>query len=115
MKWYFKCCTDFSGRASRKEYWSFVLVNDVCIAYIILVIVELIELTYYWPYVYTLALFIPPLAVGVRRLHDVGKSGWMYLIALIPIVGWIWLIVLFCTDSQKGSNKWGNNPKESEI
>ena len=69
----------------------------------------------YLSYIYTLAVLIPSLAVCVRRLHDVGKSGWMYLICLIPVVGWIWLIVLFCTDSQKGSNKWGNNPKESEI
>ena len=114
MKWYFKKCTDFSGRASRADYWSFVLFNTIP-AYVILLIAGLTPLAYYWPYVCTLALLIPPLAVGVRRLHDVGKSGWMYLIALIPIVGWIWLIVLFCTDSQKGSNKWGDNPKGSEI
>jgi len=52
------------------------------------------------------------LAVGVRRLHDVGKSGWMLLIALIPIIGAIWLLVLMVTDSKEGTNKWGENPKE---
>ena len=48
----------------------------------------------------------------MRRLHDVGKSGWMYFIVLIPIIGSIWLLVLFFTDSEVGSNKWGENPKE---
>lgn len=61
---------------------------------------------------YALALFIPGFAVGVRRLQDVGKSGWMSLITLIPIIGAIWLLVLLCTDSQQGINKWGENPKE---
>jgi uncharacterized membrane protein YhaH (DUF805 family) len=57
-------------------------------------------------------MLIPGLAVGVRRLHDVGKSGWMFLIVLIPLIGGIWLLVLFCTDSQLENNKWGQNPKE---
>jgi len=61
---------------------------------------------------YTLSITIPFLAVGVRRLHDVGKSGWMLLITFIPLIGTIWFLVLLCTDSQQGSNKWGNNPKE---
>jgi uncharacterized membrane protein YhaH (DUF805 family) len=60
---------------------------------------------------YILAMLIPSLAVGVRRLHDVGKSGWMSLIALIPFIGAIWLFVLFCSDSQQINNKWGRNPK----
>jgi len=63
-------------------------------------------------FVYALAVFIPGLAVGVRRLHDVGKSGWFYLIILIPIVGAIWLLVLFCTDGVVGQNEYGINPKE---
>jgi len=64
--------------------------------------------------IYSLVVFIPGLAVLVRRLHDVGKSGWMYFIALIPIIGAIWLLVLLATDSEAGSNKWGENPKEVE-
>lgn len=123
MNWYLKCWqqyADFSGRARRKEYWMFVLFNAIVafvISFILGLIVGLTGITAlaYLSYIYTLAVLIPSLAVCVRRLHDVGKSGWMYLICLIPVVGWIWLIVLFCTDSQKGSNKWGNNPKESEI
>jgi uncharacterized membrane protein YhaH (DUF805 family) len=61
---------------------------------------------------YAIALIIPGIAVLVRRLHDVGKSGWMILVLLIPIIGAIWMLVLLCTDSQTGSNKWGQNPKE---
>jgi uncharacterized membrane protein YhaH (DUF805 family) len=62
--------------------------------------------------IYSLVVFLPSLAVSVRRLHDVGKSGWMLLVSFIPLVGAIWLIVLAVTDSQPGSNKWGENPKE---
>ena len=62
--------------------------------------------------IYGLATFIPGIAVGVRRLHDVGKSGWFYFIILIPIVGAIWLLVLFATDGTPGTNEYGVNPKE---
>ncbi len=62
--------------------------------------------------IYGLAMFIPGLAVAVRRLHDTGKSGWMLLIALIPLVGAIWLIVLMATNGTPGNNQFGQNPKE---
>ena len=61
--------------------------------------------------IYSLVVLIPGLALAVRRLHDVGKSGWMLLIALIPLIGAIWLLVLMVTDSKEGTNKWGENPK----
>jgi uncharacterized membrane protein YhaH (DUF805 family) len=61
---------------------------------------------------YGLAVFVPGLVAGARRLHDVGKSGWMLLIALIPMIGSIWLIVLMATDSNVGGNEYGQNPKE---
>jgi uncharacterized membrane protein YhaH (DUF805 family) len=80
----------------------------------IAVLLELIlgfTFLYFLTYVYSLAIFIPSLAVCVRRLHDIGRSGWWYLIGLIPVIGWILLIVWFCTDSQPGANKWGPNPK----
>jgi uncharacterized membrane protein YhaH (DUF805 family) len=71
------------------------------------------DLGYGWFYlIYALVIFIPGLAVTVRRLHDVGKSGWWYLLAFIPLIGAIILLVWFCTDSQAGTNKWGANPKE---
>ena len=61
---------------------------------------------------YTLAVLIPGLAVLVRRLHDVGKSGWWFFIELIPLIGGIWLLLLLVTDSNPGENKYGPNPKE---
>lgn|SRR5690554_4381 len=116
MNWYLKVLkqyADFNGRSRRKEYWMFVLINliiswslallDYAAGTSIFSIVSTI---------YSLAIFVPALAVSVRRLHDIGKSGWYYLLVLLPIIGWIWLIVLFATDSEAGPNKWGQNPKE---
>jgi uncharacterized membrane protein YhaH (DUF805 family) len=60
---------------------------------------------------YNLAVFLPGLAVGIRRLHDIGKSGWWCLILLVPIVGFIVLLIFSCIDSQPGGNKYGPNPK----
>ena len=120
MDWYLKVLkqyADFSGRARRKEYWMFALFNMIfAIVAMILdnVLGIAIEGIGYGPLygLYALAMLIPGLAVGVRRLHDVGKSGWMFLIVLIPLIGGIWLLVLFCTDSQLENYKWGQNPKE---
>ena len=64
---------------------------------------------------YALAVFIPGLAVAIRRLHDIGKTGWWILIALIPLVGWVWIIILLATDSNSGDNEYGANPKQLEI
>ena len=58
-----------------------------------------------------MATFLPGLAVAVRRLHDVGKSGWFYFIVLIPLIGAIWLLVLFFTEGNKGDNEYGPDPK----
>ena len=58
-----------------------------------------------------LALFLPSLAYGVRRLHDIDKSGWFILFALIPLVGWIFLLVWYVKDSEPGTNRFGANPK----
>jgi uncharacterized membrane protein YhaH (DUF805 family) len=120
MNWYLqvlKKYADFDGRARRKEYWMFALFNMI-----FLLVAALIDnvagttmgiLPYGLFYIiYALAVIIPGLAVGVRRLHDVGKSGWMMLVALIPIVGGIWLLVLFVTDGTTGQNAYGTNPKE---
>lgn len=59
-----------------------------------------------------LVLLIPSISVAVRRLHDTGRSGWLVLIGLIPLIGTIIHLIWFCGDSQPGANKWGNNPKE---
>jgi len=120
MNWYLqvlKKYAEFNGRARRKEYWMFALFNIIFL--IVAMIIDNVAGTTIGglPYglfyfVYVLAVFIPGLAVSVRRLHDVGKSGWFYLIILIPIVGAIWLLVLFCTDGVIGQNEYGTNPKE---
>jgi len=106
---------NFSGRASRSEYWYFTLFNFIfIIAAIILdnIIGTAIDgVGYGLIYaIYALATFIPGLSAGIRRLHDAGKSGWMLLLVFIPIIGSIWLIVLLCKESENGENKWGGNP-----
>lgn len=122
MNWYFKALNNyanFSGRARRTEFWMFFLFN-----FIFGIIAGLLDralgLSNAFGYgtisiLYSLAMFIPGLAVTVRRLHDVGKSGWMLLIILIPIIGWIWLFVLDVTDSNPGENQYGKNPKDEPV
>lgn len=123
MNWYLKVLkqyADFSGRARRKEYWMFVLFNMI-FAIIAIILDNVLGLTagelpygvFY--FLYVLAILIPGLAVAVRRLHDVGKSGWMILISLIPLIGAIWLLVLMVTDSNPGENQYGPNPKEVTV
>lgn len=120
MKWYLKVLkqyADFSGRARRKEYWMFFLFNMI-FGMIAMILDNIFGIAFggigYGPLygLYTLAVFIPGLAVAIRRLHDVGKSGWMILINLIPIIGVIWFFVLLVTDSNPGENQYGQNPKE---
>lgn len=113
MNWYVKCWqqyADFSGRARRSEYWYFVLFNFL-VEVVIGAIEYMLGISFLTP-LYGLAVFVPSLAVCVRRMHDVGKSGWYVLICLIPIIGWIWSLILYCRDSQSGMNEWGPNPKE---
>ena len=123
MSWYLKCWkqyADFSGRARRKEYWIFSLINYIIIFFLYILQIVMIESTLWliFPiifFLYAVAVFLPGLAVNIRRLHDIGKSGWWYLIYLIPIIGAIWLTVLMCLDSEPGENQWGENPKEIEY
>lgn len=123
MNWYLKVLkqyADFSGRARRKEYWMFALFNFI-FAIIAFLLDNILGLTAspmgYGPFygLYLIALIIPGLAVGVRRLHDIGKSGWMMLILFIPIIGVIWLLVLMLMDSVHGDNQYGANPKNMVV
>jgi len=112
--------TNFSGRARRSEYWYFILFYYI-ISILAVVLDNLlglameiggIPLAYGWITIaVALAHFLPSIALVVRRLHDVGKSGWFYFIAFIPFIGAIWLIVLFCTEGDQEENKYGANPK----
>ncbi len=111
---------DFSGRTRREEYWVFVLYN-LTIAICAILLDNIFRITMgeaaYGPLygLYALATFIPGLAVAVRRLHDVGKSGWMILIGLIPIIGTIWLLVLLLSKGEEGENLYGEDPIDDEI
>src|ERR1035437_2153837 len=107
---------DFSGRATRTEYWYFVLF--VLLFSIVASILDGIIGTpkFFDTYgliftVYYLAILLPSISVAVRRLHDVGKSGWMLFISLIPIVGGIWMLILMVRNSNSGDNKYGSNPQ----
>ena len=114
MNWYLavlKNYAGFSGRARRKEYWTFVLFN-VIFSIVALILDYLVGTVVLFLALYALAVLIPGIAVLVRRLHDVGKSGWWYFISFVPIIGGIWLLVLLFTDSSPGENQYGPNPKE---
>ena len=124
---YFKRCiteryTDFSGRSRRSEYWYFVLFQIVVLIPFYLIGIAgaaaestLLSVIGFGVYgLAALALILPGLAVAVRRLHDTGRSGWFYLLVLIPLIGSIVLLVFMVQDSQPGANKWGPNPKNNE-
>ncbi|TXS94291.1 DUF805 domain-containing protein [Parahaliea maris] len=119
MQWYLKVLKNyvgFSGRAQRTEIWMFILIN-----FLITLLLAFLDgmLGLYnaevgvgvLQGVYSLAVFLPSLAVAVRRLHDIGRTGWWLLIAFIPLVGLIVLLVFYCLDSQPGDNEYGPNPK----
>lgn len=104
--------TVVTGRAGRKEYWMFALVN-----FIIIVAANLLGAILHTGlfgllvFVYDVAVLIPSICVSIRRLHDTGKSGWWLLISLIPFLGGIILLVFMVLDSQPGANQYGPNPK----
>lgn len=110
---------EFSGRARRKEYWMFVLFNFI-FSFIISIIDKAAGLNIavsggeigILSLIYSLFVLIPSLAVSVRRMHDIEKSGWMLLLGLIPVVGSIILLVLHCKAGTVGENKYGADPKE---
>jgi uncharacterized membrane protein YhaH (DUF805 family) len=113
MNWYLdvlKKFAVFTGRSRRQEFWMFVLINAI-----IMIGLTVIETVVGGPGIlgtlYSLAVLVPSLAVGARRLHDTNRSGWWQLIGFVPLIGLIVLIVFFVADSQPGSNQYGPNPK----
>ena len=118
MHWYIEVLrkyTVFEGRARRKEYWIFALIS----AFILIFLSLIDELTGWkvWEdegvlsLVYSIAVFVPTLAVVIRRLHDTDRSGWWILIALIPLVGAIVLLVFLILKGNEGDNRFGPDPK----
>ena len=116
MHWYLKCLTqyfDFEGRARRKEYWMFYLFH--IIFYIALAVIDAIIFdgeVGIFSLIYSLLVIIPFWAVGVRRLHDTGRSGWALCWGLFPFIGGFIVLYMTAEDSQPGKNQWGPNPKE---
>lgn len=125
MNWYLKVLkqyADFNGRARRKEYWMFVLFN-ILISMGLMIFVgigaasestTMVVIFYSLYALYSLAVLLPTIAVTVRRLHDINKSGAYFFIVFIPLIGGIWLLVLMATEGTQGENQYGPDPK-SEI
>jgi uncharacterized membrane protein YhaH (DUF805 family) len=113
---------NFTGRARRKEYWTFTLINSF-ITFILMSFwmskvfsSNSYDSVFSGPVFSLLALFIlltalPGLAVHIRRLHDIGKPGSWVFIQLVPFVGGIWSLILLATDGSPGPNQWGESPK----
>ncbi len=122
MNWFLQALqryAEFGGRSRRSEFWYFILFSTI-ISLILSFLDEAIGFTFddtgffgALSSIYSLAILIPSIAVGVRRLHDTGRTGWWYLLLLVPFIGIIVLIIFWVQDGEPGTNKWGRNPKES--
>ncbi|MDG6881427.1 Inner membrane protein yhaH [Phocoenobacter uteri] len=122
MNWYLEVLKKyavFNGRARRKEYWFFILFSTV-VSFILSILDNLIGFIDYnsglgiLGGIYSLAILIPSIAVSVRRLHDINRSGWWMLITFIPVIGLIVLFVFACLKGTEGENKYGDDPLEQE-
>lgn len=98
----FKHFADFSGRATRSEFWWWFLFS---------IIIGLLSLIPVIGWLLAIIMFLPNLSMQVRRLHDTGRSGWYWLLAFIPLIGFICLLVFYLQDSKPGENEYGPNPK----
>ncbi|WEM43550.1 DUF805 domain-containing protein [Photobacterium sp. DA100] len=120
MNWYLHVLKNyavFKGRARRQEYWYFFLFNII-----ISIALSMLDSALGNPgagegagiigTIYSLAVLVPSIAVGVRRLHDIGRTGWWMLIGLIPLIGLLVLLYFFVQDSQAAANEYGPNPKD---
>jgi uncharacterized membrane protein YhaH (DUF805 family) len=119
VSWYLEVLrkyAQFDGRARRKEYWMFTLFY-VLIAFGLGVVGGMLGIGdstvtgNMIGIIYFVATFIPSIAVGIRRLHDTGRSGWWSLIVFIPIIGVLALVIFAVQDSEPGTNAYGPNPK----
>lgn len=123
MSWFllsWQRATDFSGRSRRKEYWLFQLFNSIIMIFLLLFAIPFSAqekpsmVPFTLMFVYGIIILVPGLAVTVRRLHDIGKSGYWYFIAFIPLIGGIILFVFTLLDSEPFPNSWGLDPKAAE-
>jgi uncharacterized membrane protein YhaH (DUF805 family) len=112
--------SDFEGRARRKEYWNFMLVYALTIIPLgfidILTGTMVLEIGIgFLSGIYMLYTLCPMVAVTTRRLHDINRSGWWQLLNLMPLIGFIVMLVFTVQDSQSGKNQYGENPKIDKI
>ncbi|MBQ7786446.1 MAG: DUF805 domain-containing protein [Clostridia bacterium] len=103
----FRKYAEFSGRARRREYWYFVLFNSIVAGVLNILLGDENVVAA----AYSLITLVPGIAVCWRRLHDIGKSGAWWLLHFVPLVGWIFLLVWYCRDSEPGFNDYGPSPK----
>lgn len=102
---------NFSGRLSVPGYWWFFLANFI-VGIVLNVLAQVSGIFLVLALVYSLAVLIPGIGAGIRRLHDTGRSGWWLLISLVPLVGIIVLIVFLASSGDEGSNQYGPPPVE---
>ncbi|MFP9114971.1 DUF805 domain-containing protein [Flavobacterium sp. RHBU_3] len=103
---------NFKGRARRKEVWYFIFINNIiCMLLTTIPIITNNGWLIWLSFIYVIASLIPTLALLVRRMHDIGKSGKMILVAFIPLIGFFWILILLLTEGTIGKNKYGPNPK----
>ena len=120
MHWYtdvIKKYAVFNGRAARPEFWWFALCNVIIFAVIYIVVGIIAGRTTGQAVgdVYSLAVLLPTLGVGIRRLHDTNRTGWWYLLVFIPLIGGIVLIVFWAMAGDPGPNNYGPNPQNPDA
>ena len=125
---------EFSGRSRRKEFWLFTLGLTLVSVAIAVVFgkseAEVVRVGFSVGYfagstltplgqainsLFTLATIIPSIAVTTRRLHDTDRSGWWQLLIFVPLFGWIALLVFYCQDGTRGTNRFGHDPKQRDL
>ena len=104
IRLFFENYANFNGRARRSEYWY---------AYLFNMLLSLVSWIPVIGWIAAVAVLVPSLAVAVRRMHDLGKSGWSLLVGLIPFVGGIIVLIWMCSDSEPRPNQYGPSPKYS--
>lgn len=106
----FKRYDDFNGRSERAEYWYFFLFNLLITGFFYFIVPY-----FYWiGVIYSLGTFIPHIAVTIRRLHDINRSGWWFLILFVPLIGVIVFTMFLIKEGDEGKNQYGQSPKQNK-